>query len=77
MIVASQSPDLLDDKDVHAGEILAVAMHDGATTIGSIDEVGRSVLRDRLFTAGEMMRMDQLSPELSEGEPPQLFDITP
>jgi len=76
VIVASQSPDLLDDKDVNAEDILAVVTTDGATRIGPIDEVGRSVLRDRLFTAGEMMRMDQLSPEPSDGGPPQLFDIT-
>ena len=62
IIVTSHSPDLLDDKDLDPGSILAVEARDGTTIIAGVDEVGRSVLRDRLYTTGELLRLDQLQP---------------
>jgi hypothetical protein len=35
---------------------------EGVTTTGSLSTVGREALRDRLFTAGEMLRLNQLEP---------------
>ena len=63
VLVTSHSPDLLDNPSIPSEWILAVdAMH-GATRIAPLDEVGRSSLHDRLYTAGELLRMDQLRPE--------------
>jgi predicted ATPase len=62
VVVTSHSPDLLDDATIDADSILTVALVDGSTVIGQVDETGRSILRDRLFTAGELLRLDQLSP---------------
>ena len=85
ILVTSHSPDLLDNHDISDESILAVVAEYGETRfgprktkIGSIDQAGRSVLRDRLFTAGELLRMDQLRPDpaLSNLEPRhlRLFD---
>ena len=63
IIVTSHSPDLLDDKDLDPGAILAVEARDGTTIIAGVNEVGRSVLRDRLYTTGELLRLDQLQPD--------------
>ena len=63
IIVTSHSPDLLDDKDLDPGSILAVEARDGTTIIAGVDEVGGSVLRDRLYTTGELLRLDQLQPD--------------
>lgn len=63
IIVTSHSPDLLDRDDIPEEVIKAVAMYEGCTIIGQVDHVGRSALRERLYTAGELMRMDQLRPE--------------
>ncbi|RDV38728.1 chromosome segregation protein SMC [Bradymonadaceae bacterium TMQ3] len=60
VIVTSHSADLLDNKDVSADEIRAVVATGGTTRIGPIDETSRSTLRDHLFTAGELLRMNQL-----------------
>ena len=87
ILVTSHSPDLLDNHDIPDESILAVVADYGETSfgprktkIGSIDHAGRSVLRDRLFTAGELLRMDQLRPDpaLSNLEPSRLrlFDHT-
>lgn len=62
VVVTSHSPDLLDREDLADDVLLAVEARDGVTVIGTLGEAGRAALRDRLFTAGEMLRMDQLQP---------------
>lgn len=62
VIVTSHSPDLLDDSNISDESILAVESRDGVTVIGPVDEAGRSVLRDKLFTPGELLRQNQLAP---------------
>ena len=63
VIITSHSPDLLDDKNLDVGSILAVESHDGNTRIAPIDNASRSVLRDKLYTTGELLRRDQLQPD--------------
>jgi predicted ATPase len=65
VIVTSHSPDLLDREDTPADALRAVAMCDGETIIGNVNQAGRTALREGLYTPGELMRMDQLRPELS------------
>ena len=65
IIITSHSPDLLDDKDLDPESILAIEARDGITVIADIDEAGRSVLRDRLYTTGEPLRLNQLKPDLA------------
>ena len=72
IFVTSHSPDLLDNDDIPDDSILAVVAEHGETQIGLLDEVGRSVLRDRLFTAGELLRMNQLDPARSDLKPGDL-----
>ena len=62
IIITSHSPDLLDDKDLDPESILAVEVRNGITVIADIDEAGRSAVHDRLYTAGELLRIDQLQP---------------
>ncbi len=35
----------------------------GETIIGPIDEAARTAMRERLYTAGELLRMNQLEPQ--------------
>ena len=63
IIITSHSPDLLDDKELDPESILAVEAHDGITTIGHVHEAGRSAVRDRLYTTGELLRLNQLQPD--------------
>jgi hypothetical protein len=63
---------LLDDKDIDADWILGVVSDKGETRIGPIDEADRSVIRDRLFTAGELLKRSQLTPD-----PEKLKKVTP
>ena len=63
IIVTSHSPDLLDDKSFATDAILAVTAPAGTTFIGPLDPAGRSRARDRLYTAGELLRYNQLAPD--------------
>lgn len=63
VITTSHSPDLLEDKHLDVDSILAVEAYDGNTVIAPVDEVSRSVVRDKLFTIGELLRKDQLQPD--------------
>jgi len=61
--VTSHSPDLLDDKEIADACILAVVNRNGETMIGPLDDAGRTAIRDRLYTAGELLRLNQLEPD--------------
>lgn len=78
VLVTSHSPDLLDDKQITADSILAVSSEDGVTTVAPIDEASRSAIHDGLYTAGELLRINQLEPantQVSENQTiqPDLF----
>lgn len=63
VVVTSHSPELLDRDDLDSSALLAVAADEGVSVIGPVAEVGREALRDRLFTAGELLRTSQLEPD--------------
>jgi predicted ATPase len=63
VLVTSHSPDLLDNPEIPTESLLAVENEDGVTVIGPVDSAGRSVLKERLFTPGELLRQNQLIPD--------------
>lgn len=71
ILVTSHSPDLLNNKEIPDDAIVAVVAEHGESRIGPLDEVGRSALRDHLYTAGELLRMNQLRPD------PSVFELRP
>ena len=71
ILVTSHSPDLLDNEEITADSIFAVVARHGESHIGPLDETGRAVLRDHLYTAGELLRMGQLAPD------PKLANVSP
>lgn len=76
LLVTSHSPDLLDRGDLDPDEILAVQARDGITEIGPLNDYGRTALKTHLFTAGELMRMDEFVPDTSathHDDPAELF----
>jgi predicted ATPase len=78
VLVTSHSPDLLDDDRIDASEIFSVVNREGITQIAPLDQASRSALHDRLYTAGEMLRADQLAPDLArvpDAKQLRLFDL--
>jgi predicted ATPase len=66
VIVTSHSPDLLDEVDVGREALLAVTATGGESLIAPIAEAEREALRTRLYTAGELLRMAQITPDPDE-----------
>jgi len=82
VIVTSHSPDLLDDASIDPDTILAVTATGGDTCIAPVDEASRTVLRQQLFSVGELLRLNQLEPDMSVLEAqrerqPSLFSTDP
>lgn len=76
VIVTSHSADVLDEPAVPAESILAVVTEQGASRIGPLDEASRTSLSSHSFSAGELMRCDQLRvapPVAAQGTSP--FDL--
>ena len=63
VLVTSHSPDLLNDRSIDADAVLAVVSEAGETKIAPLDEGSRQVMRGYLFSAGELLRMNQLAPD--------------
>ena len=66
VVITTHSTDLLDNKEVPSDAIRAVGWQSGHTRIQPLDPATRSVLHDRLYTAGELMRMGGLHSETGE-----------
>jgi len=63
VIVTSHSPDLLDLAELDREQIVAVHAQNGDTKIAPVDAASRKVLREGLYTPGELFRLNQLSPD--------------
>ena len=71
IVITSHSADLLESKDITPDMLLAVEAQRGVTYIAPIDRAGQTALREHLYTAGELLRLGQLSPEM---KPPKRQD---
>ncbi|WP_047195458.1 AAA family ATPase [Caldimonas brevitalea] len=75
VLITSHSPELLDDPNIAIDSLLAVSGEGGVTQIASIDSASRSVIRDQLYTPGELLKLNQLVPDPSlviDPDSPQL-----
>lgn len=64
ILVTSHSPELLDRKDIDPDSILAVMEHHGESKIGKLTAGKKTLLRQKMSTAGELLRLNQLRPDL-------------
>lgn len=65
VVVTSHSADLLDDTSIPVDAIRAVESHDGRTLIAALDEPSRKILHEKLYTVGELLRVNQLIPDVA------------
>jgi predicted ATPase len=66
VLATTHSPDLLDHPAISSESILAVQNVEGETRISPVDDAAKSAIRERLYTPGELLRTDQLSPAASD-----------
>jgi predicted ATPase len=63
VLVTSHSPELLDDAAIRSASILSVIATGGETKIAPVDDATRDVLANHLYTAGELLRLNQIQPD--------------
>jgi predicted ATPase len=63
IIVTSHSPDLMDDTDLEADTVRAVVSQGSETRIAPLDASSRDAMKQHLFSAGELLRLNQLEPD--------------
>lgn len=73
ILATSHSPDLLDSPLISAEELLAVNADEGQTAIGPVDKAARYALEKSLYTPGELLRVDQLRPDIGTIVQTELF----
>lgn len=80
VIASSHSTELLDTSDIGPEQLIAVDAEGGTTLLSRPDDAGMEMLRQKLYTAGELLRINQLAPEPAEGDPHSsqlpLFEIS-
>lgn len=64
IIVTSHSPDLLDDEDLNPESLLSVISDAGETKIAPLDAASIQAMKNHLFSAGELLRLNQLEPDM-------------
>lgn len=63
VLITSHSPDLLDDPDLDPAAIRVVVNDEGNTWVTGLGSVSVEAMREHLFSAGELLRMDHLEPD--------------
>ncbi len=63
ILLTTHSPDILDNKSIKDSEILVVESIKGKTTIAPMDGKSRDMVRQHLYTAGELLRSGELEPD--------------
>jgi predicted ATPase len=63
VVLTTHSPDILDDPSIEPDSILSVTSKTGETQIAPVDNATRRSISERLYTAGELLRMGQIEPD--------------
>lgn len=65
ILATTHSPDLLDHDGIDSRSILAVRNVDGETRISPVDQAAVAAIREALYTPGDLLRLNQLTPDAS------------
>lgn len=66
ILITTHSPDLIDNSNIEDNEILAVESVKGNTIIAPIAGIPRNMIKEHLYTPGEMLRSGELEPDREE-----------
>ena len=68
ILITTHSPDILDQKELSDEQIRVVSMERGKTLISRVSQSGRQSIREKLYTPGELLRIDELNPDLDSNQ---------
>jgi predicted ATPase len=63
VLVTTHSPDILDQKDLQTSQLRVVQWREGRTLIAPVSGPDRETIKQNLYTAGELLRIDELEPD--------------
>jgi predicted ATPase len=66
ILITTHSPDILESKDLRDEQIRVVTKEEGRTVIAPLSSSSRAAIRENLYTAGELLRTNELNPDLGE-----------
>jgi predicted ATPase len=66
VVITTHSPDLLEAVDLTRDTLLAVVTEAGETQIGPVDAASREAIQRHLYSAGDLLRMNQLEVEVAK-----------
>ncbi|KPK45902.1 MAG: hypothetical protein AMK72_10390 [Planctomycetes bacterium SM23_25] len=72
ILITTHSPDVLDHKGLEDRHIRAVALDQGRTLLCPLSNTSRQVVRDGLYTPGELLRSGELNPDVAAAKTEQL-----
>ena len=77
IVLTSHSPDLLDGIDIDTDTLLVVENRGGRSCIATIDQASRQTMKEHLYSAGELLRMDQLEADENDLRRQDALDSEP
>ncbi|MCX6645235.1 MAG: AAA family ATPase [bacterium] len=63
VVITTHSPDILDNKNLDAKQIRYVENNKGITSITPIDPLSRDMVKEKLYSLGELLRENKLKPD--------------
>lgn len=64
ILLTTHSPDILDQKELKDDQIRVVTLDQSKTVVAPVSRASREAIRRRLYSAGELLRADELAPDL-------------
>ena len=68
LLLTTHSPDILDSSKISEEELRVVTSTNGRTHISPLGKISRKAVRERLYTAGDLMRINDLEPDLEASD---------
>ncbi|MBU4233179.1 MAG: AAA family ATPase [Proteobacteria bacterium] len=68
VLITTHSPDILDYKHLKDSEIKIVTIENYSTLIAPLSQSSREAIRQHLYTAGELLRSGELTPDIEKAK---------
>jgi predicted ATPase len=80
VLITTHSPEVLDQKELTDSQIRMVYLQKGQTVIAPLSDSSREVIREGLYSPGDLLKMDEIGPDDDAPDispyGPSLFDET-
>ncbi|MGO9122567.1 MAG: AAA family ATPase [Desulfomonilaceae bacterium] len=63
VLLTTQSPEVLDQKELGDSQIRMLYLEKGQTVIAPLSDSSRDVIRERLYSPGELLKMNEIGPD--------------